>query len=130
MIKKGTLLLLFLGITLVNCQEKKVKKGVDLSVTEFEKQIVTPNAYLLDVRTPREVSAGVIEGAAVLDMMSSDFMEKYNTIPKDKNIYVYCRSGNRSKQVLEFLKSKGYASVYHLDGGIKAWINENKKIKK
>lgn len=128
---KGTLLLLlFLGITLVNCQEKKANNGVDLSVTEFEKQIATPDAYLLDVRTPREVSAGVIEGATVLDMMSPDFRKKYNTIPKDKNIYVYCRSGNRSKQVLDFLKSKGYKSVYHLEGGLKAWMNENKKIKK
>lgn len=130
MVKKFTLLLLVLSVSLAGCQEKKETSEVELSVPKFEKAIAAEDVYLLDVRTPNEVVQGYIEGAKVLNYMSSEFKEKYDLLPKDKKIYIYCRSGNRSKRALEFLKRNGYDSVYHLDGGIMAWINQNKKIKK
>lgn len=129
MIKKITMVFFFLIMSLASCQEKKDQNGIDLNVTEFEKHISEEDAYLLDVRTPDEVSKGKIEGAAVLDIMGSEFKEKYSSLPKDKTLYIYCRSGNRSRKAVKFLKENGYNSVYHLDGGIKAWVNANKKIK-
>ena len=130
MIKKVALVFFFMTAAMVGCQEKKVDGIINLSVSQFEERISNENAFLLDVRTANEVSGGYIEGAVFMDMMSSEFQNNYKNIPKNKDIYIYCRSGNRSRKVLDFLKSEGYQNVYHLAGGISAWGKENKKIKK
>ena len=42
---------------------------------------------------------------------------------KDQTIYVYCRSGNRSRQASEKLVKLGYTSVVEI-GGINSWKGE------
>ncbi|MCB0081656.1 MAG: rhodanese-like domain-containing protein [Caldilineaceae bacterium] len=42
-------------------------------------------------------------------------------IPTDKEVIVACRSGNRSSQVVEYLRQQGYDNVHNLQGGILAW---------
>lgn len=117
-------------VTLASCQESKPKEQTNLSVEAFEKGIKNEHAYLLDVRTPGEVAEGMIEGAEVLNFMSQEFQQNYKQIPKDRSVYLYCRSGNRSGKALMFLKEKGYTSVYHLKGGINAWLQAGKELKK
>ena len=51
-----------------------------------------------------------------------DFFEKIN---KTKPIYIYCRSGNRSKKSSEILKKIGFVKVYDLLGGYKNWIKNS-----
>lgn len=41
-------------------------------------------------------------------------------LPKDRPIYVYCRSGNRSRQAVEYLARRGYTQLYHVQGGVLA----------
>ena len=126
--KKIILILIIITSSIVGCQEKKEGIVVDLSVAEFEQHIAKDGVFLLDVRTPEEVAEGIIEGAVVLDFLDASFTEKYEMIPKDKVLYIYCRSGNRSRKAAAFLKEKGYNSIHHLDGGMKAWLNENKLV--
>lgn len=126
--KKLTIIFLFIAAAVAGCQEKK-GQNIDLDVVEFEQRILEENAFVLDVRTPDEVSDGIIEGATVLNILGDEFLERYGELPKDKTIYVYCRSGNRSRKAVAFLKNKGYDSIYHLQGGMKAWLQANKKIK-
>ena len=128
MMRKHILIFVIISSSFLGCQKKKDPNVVDLSVTEFEQQISSENIYLLDVRTPEEVSEGVIEGAVVLDILDASFVEQYKMIPKDKVLYIYCRSGNRSRKAAAFLKSKGYDFIFHLDGGMKAWLKENKAL--
>lgn len=111
------------------CHGQNDKKGINLSVSEFEQCIANQNAYVLDVRTKEEAFSGRIKNAKVLDIHGAEFMEYYRFLPKDKTIYVYCRSGIRSRKAVEFLKGQGFNSVYHLEGGINAWESEHKKIK-
>jgi rhodanese-related sulfurtransferase len=123
-------ILLIVSICVLGCQEKKAQNDSDLSVIEFESQMLRENSFLLDVRTPDEVAAGKIKGASVLNIMGPEFEKEYMYLPKNKILYVYCRSGNRSRKALQFLKEHGFDSVYHLDGGITAWLKEGKLLEK
>lgn len=69
---------------------------------------------IIDVRTEAEWNRGHIEGAILIpyDLIG----EKIGTIAKDKTngIYVYCRSGRRSKIAKATLEKIGYKDVVNL----------------
>jgi rhodanese-related sulfurtransferase len=86
------------------------------------------NVVLVDVRTEKEYSEGHLKNAKLLDMRQDSFMDDaLNTLPKDKTIAVYCRSGKRGAVASEKLAKSGY-DVVNLDGGILAWQSAGKKI--
>ena len=76
------------------------------------------NAVLLDVRTASEFASGTIPGARNLDV--SLLQKAINTLDKDKEYYVFCRSGNRSGMACQLLSEMGFRT-YNLAGGIGAW---------
>lgn len=80
----------------------------------------TKGAVLVDVRTAGEFSSGSIKGAKNIDFMSSSFKTQFSKLEKDKEYFLYCRSGNRSGQACNILSKEGY-KVYNLDGGLGAW---------
>ncbi len=84
----------------------------------------TPDALLLDVRTPGEYGEGHIPGAQNLDMYAPDFVEQIQTFDRSKPVYLYCRSGNRSGTVLSAMQQMGFSQVYHLAHGILDWDGE------
>jgi len=120
---------LSLVLVLMACKERDQHDKFDLNVIDFERHINREDVYLLDVRTPKEVSGGRIEGAVFLNILEPEFMESYDSLPKKKTIYIYCESGVRSRKAVAFLIEQGFDSVYHLNAGIKAWKKANKKIK-
>jgi rhodanese-related sulfurtransferase len=75
------------------------------------------NAKLIDVRTESEFTEFHIEGAELIDIYSPDFADKIKALPKDKDYYVYCRSGGRSASACGFMESLGY-KTHNLAGGI------------
>ena len=96
-------------------------KGTDIhqGVEEFRR---TPNAVLLDVRTPQEFWAGHIPGSSNLPL---DCIEGAELVigEKDRPVYVYCHSGNRSRQAAALLKQLGFTRVKNI-GGIAGWKGE------
>ncbi len=85
---------------------------------------ISGNAVILDVREIEEINLGKIKDTKVLPMslMTKDknvFDKELDLLSKDKEIYVYCRSGRRSGIVGAYLKSKGY-KVKNL-GGYSDW---------
>lgn len=77
---------------------------------------------LLDVRTPQEHSAEAIENSYLLPVQELNF--RTNELPKNKEIVVYCRVGNRSAFAAAYLARLGY-QVQNLEGGILAWNSAN-----
>ncbi|MEM9052771.1 MAG: rhodanese-like domain-containing protein, partial [Bacteroidota bacterium] len=67
-----------------------------------------------------EFASGSIEGAKNVDFFSASFKEEVLKLPKEKNCYVYCKSGMRSGKAVKFLNENGY-TAYNLKGGIMAW---------
>ena len=76
-------------------------------------------AVLLDVRTPQEYREGHIPGSQNVPLQQLDKVEEV-TENKDTILYVYCRSGARSRQAVSLLKHMGYTNVHNI-GGIAAY---------
>ena len=87
----------------------------------------TEGEYLiLDVRRADEFAEGHIPGAINIaneDIKSSEPKELQD---KEQTIYVYCRSGNRSKQAATKLAAMGYANIVEF-GGIIDWTGDIEK---
>ena len=80
------------------------------------------NAVIIDCRTPDEWRDGIIENAILMNINDpQSFMDGVNNLDKEKNYFVYCRSGNRSLQACQILESVGINNTYNLLGGILAW---------
>lgn len=81
---------------------------------------------ILDVRRADEFSEGHIPGA--INIANEDIGdEEISELPdKDQIIYVYCRSGNRSKQAASKLVALGYTNIIEF-GGILDWTGEIEK---
>ena len=82
----------------------------------IEKLKTDKDLIVLDVRTPEEVTSGKIENAInipvqVLEQRVKE-LEKY----KDKEIFVICRTQNRSAAAVSILNDKGYKAKYVLGG--------------
>lgn len=73
---------------------------------------------ILDVRESFEWKMGHIEGAQHIPM--GEITTRLDDIGDDKSLVAVCRSGNRSSQVTQFLRDKGF-EIENLDGGLKAW---------
>jgi rhodanese-related sulfurtransferase len=95
----------------------------NLDAKGFKESIAaTPDAVLLDVRTPGEVEEGAIPGAVNIDYNAPDFSEKISALDKTKPYYVYCMGGGRSSKALDKMKAEGFTNVHNLEGGFKAWV--------
>ena len=99
-----------------------VKKSYeDLEGVDFKARYTgNKNGVLIDVRTPGEFRSGTIKGARNIDFMSPAFKEQFKYLDKNKEYFLFCRSGNRSGRACEILSKEGF-KVYNLEDGIGAW---------
>jgi rhodanese-related sulfurtransferase len=76
---------------------------------------------LVDVREPAEHKEFNIGGELIplgkIQSMNVDQLEDY----KDKELILYCRSGNRSGQACQILDMMGFTNTKNLQGGMLAW---------
>ncbi|WP_438487098.1 rhodanese-like domain-containing protein [Streptomyces sp. S186] len=83
---------------------------------------LTPEDFLLDVREDDEWAAGHAEGALHIPM--SEFVARYGELtekaPEGGRIFVLCRVGGRSAQVVQYLIGQGLDAV-NVAGGMQAW---------
>lgn len=77
---------------------------------------------LLDVRQPEEYEDEHLPGAKLIPL--AELGERLSELEPDKPTIVYCAIGGRSRAASQFLAGKGFAEVYNLSGGIKAWKSE------
>lgn len=80
-------------------------------------------AVFLDVREDSELAICRIDGALHIPM--GEIPERYEALPKDSPLVVFCHHGMRSLNVVQFLEAKGFDNAINLDGGIHAWAMEN-----
>lgn len=97
----------------------------NLSVEEFS--VATQHlkdAKLIDVRTADEFEFGHLKNAINLDYLAEDFWDKVEKLDKEKNYFVYCRSGRRSIRVCTLMRNGGFdnAKIFNLDKGFAEWM--------
>ena len=76
-------------------------------------------AFILDVRQPDEWAAGHIPGATLIPL--GELGARVAEVPKDREVVVVCRSGNRSAQGRDVLLGAGLPAVTSIAGGMNDW---------
>jgi rhodanese-related sulfurtransferase len=93
-----------------------------LEVSKYKEAIKDPKVQLVDVRTAKEYKRGHIGKAINIDLFNSvDFQKSFEKLQKDKPVYLYCQSGNRSQKAARRLIQMGFEKIYDLKGGIIRW---------
>jgi len=120
---KKLLSIFLLSFFFINCSAQEEIKSI--STIELKVLLAKENVQLLDVRTPKEVKEGFIRTALFINYFEKDFTNKViEKLDKNKPVYVYCRSGNRSGKSAKQLHEKGF-DVYNVLGGYQKWYKEN-----
>lgn len=118
-----------------SCSAKEMKSAaknevtaVSVSMEEGLKMMAdADNFILLDVRRPDEYESGHIPGARLLTNETMTDEKAAAVIPgKDTAVFVYCRSGRRSKEAAKKLAGYGYTNVVEI-GGILDYTGELEK---
>ena len=75
-------------------------------------QLLKKGAQLIDVRSTMEFDQGALNGAINLPITS--IQHNTDTIDQTKPVLLYCRSGQRSGMVKQFLITLGFDDVYNI----------------
>jgi phage shock protein E len=113
--------LLAIVFTLLNCNMQTLKNVRVIEAHEFKKEIFVKNIQLIDVRTAAEYKQGAIANAKNFDFYQSNFKEKIKTLDKTKPVYLYCKSGGRSKSASQVFENEGFKQIIDLKGGYDNW---------
>ena len=96
---------------------------LEISLADYDQMRRDGAAHtLLDVRETREFEHSALEGS--LDIPMGEVPNRLAELPKDDVLVVICRSGNRSGQVVSFLRQNGFDNATNLVGGINGWALE------
>ncbi|MCH7732604.1 MAG: rhodanese-like domain-containing protein [Candidatus Marinimicrobia bacterium] len=104
-------------------QKEELSPYKNISVEELKSRLDNKkDLVLLDVRTPEEFDGplGHLEGAILIPVQELEFRIDELDDYQEREIIVYCRSGNRSRTASELLSAYGF-QVTNLEGGMKAW---------
>jgi sulfur-carrier protein adenylyltransferase/sulfurtransferase len=74
---------------------------------------------LLDVREPNEWAISDLPGSVKIPL--GTLPQRLDELPPQEDIVVYCRTGGRSGNAVQFLRQKGFDRVLNLAGGINRW---------
>lgn len=94
----------------------------NITAEELKQRIDNGEALnIVDVREPNEHAefniGGILKPLGDVRAMQVDELEDL----KDKEVIVYCRSGNRSGQAAMLLETMGFSNVVNLQGGMLRW---------
>lgn len=93
-----------------------------LNPSEYKAAISNGAAQLVDVRSKGEFMGGHIKGAKNIDFFDQgSFKSKFEKLDKNKPLYIYCQSGNRSRSASKVLSQMGFSEIYDLRGGYMSW---------
>ena len=79
----------------------------------------TEKVLLLDIRSREEFELKGLEGS--VNVPFDEISTGLSKLPKDKTVYVLCRTGDLSEEVAEILEDRGY-EVCNIDGGYAAYV--------
>lgn len=95
------------GLNLLQGRYKEVK------VSQV-RELVESNAFIIDAREKGEYNAGHFKNAVNIPL--SEFRQRLDEIPKGQPVYIHCRSGQRSYNMVMALQNLGYENVYNISG--------------
>jgi rhodanese-related sulfurtransferase len=112
----------------------QVLMAMDLEFIGQARHKITPAALfetdrflLLDIRTDPEqqtLPLGFVHHGEVRHLPLNQLPRDYHHLPVDRVIGIFCPHGVRAAMAYAYLRSKGFNSVYVLDGGYAALAEE------
>lgn len=78
------------------------------------RDLVERGEVIIDVRERYEYQAGHIKGS--LSIPLSELRQRINEIPRNRPVYLHCRTGQRSYNAVMALQNLGYDNVYNITG--------------
>jgi sulfur-carrier protein adenylyltransferase/sulfurtransferase len=113
----------FCGVVSEEAQQAAV--GSTITAAELKDLLDSDKpVYLVDVREPAEFEIVSIPGATLIpkdEILRGDALA---SLPQDKQIVMYCKTGVRSAETLAAVKNAGFADAVHVQGGVTAWVNQ------
>lgn len=79
------------------------------------RELVENNKFILDVREKNEYEAGHINGSVNIPL--SEIRDRIGELPKDREIFIHCKSGQRSYNACLLLQHLGFKDVYNITAG-------------
>jgi len=123
------------GTLKVKCKREIVTFGApDLDLRQratpvapalWNELLADPTVTVLDTRNTYEVAVGTFVGATHLDLdCFRQFPERAQTLDPQTPIAMFCTGGIRCEKAGAYLRSRGFAEVYQLEGGILRYLAE------
>ena len=97
----------YIGSNLLNGDYKQVN-------VDKVRELVEKGAFIVDIREKYEYKRGHINGAVNIPL--SELRSRMSEIPKDRPVYLHCRSGQRSYNAVMALQNSGYGNVCNIAG--------------
>ncbi|HEY9087985.1 MAG TPA: rhodanese-like domain-containing protein [Anaerolineaceae bacterium] len=109
-----------MGFNLLQSQPQAAEAGMPAEVSVAQAaDLRDQGAYVLDVREQEEWNALHIPDATLIPL--GQLSSRLSELPKDQEIVVVCRSGNRSAQGRDILLDAGFTNVTSMAGGMNQW---------
>ncbi|MDI9508286.1 MAG: FAD-dependent oxidoreductase [Bacillota bacterium] len=97
----------YIGSNLLNGDFKQVN-------VDKVRELVENNNIIIDVREKYEFKYGHIKDA--INIPLSELRDRIDEIPKDRPVYLHCKTGQRSYNAALVLQNMGYDKVYNITG--------------
>lgn len=119
---KKVVVLICCILLLQSCNAQPAKEVERVAPSVFAEKIkATPNAQIIDVRTPGEFSGEHLDNARNINWNGDDFDRQASKLDKSRPVFVYCKIGGRSADAAQKLAEMGFTKIYDLNGGILKW---------
>ncbi|NIJ07771.1 UPF0176 protein [Sphingomonas vulcanisoli] len=104
--------------------------GHYVAATDWNALIADPDTVLIDTRNDYEVAVGTFAGA--IDPRTPSFRDfpawfraqRERLLKPNAKVAMFCTGGIRCEKATAFLKAEGVEDVYHLKGGILAYLEQ------
>ncbi len=109
----------------ISDEAAEAAKGSTITVQQLKDMLdADESIYLVDVREPNEFEIVSIPGAVLVPKQEILSGRALSTLPQDRRIVLYCKSGQRSAESLAVVKSAGFENAVHVGGGVVQWVNQ------
>ena len=113
----------FCGVVSEEAQEAAA--GSTITAVELKDLLDSDKpVFLVDVREPAEFEIVSIPGATLIPKDEILRGDALSSLPQDKQIVMYCKTGVRSAETLAAVKRAGFSDAVHVQGGVSAWIHQ------
>lgn len=109
-------------------QGESERRVPEVDVREARRRAERGEAVIVDVREPEELAQVSVPGA--LHIPLGDLPERASELPRDRELLMLCRSGNRSGRATEYLLRSGFDRTANIAGGILAWVEQGLPVER